>query len=106
MTNTQSKPSLQKGVENTSGLAARLAARKKQQSRYGITWQDAHDAKLSQAISSVVDTGSLISFSRTSDGGALVLTILDGTDKTPYYVTTGEEVDELLSWLIEETKPL
>lgn len=99
MANTKPRSISAPGAENSSGLGARLAALRDSRRRKQITWGDADDQKLSTAIEGLVEAGSLVSFGRTSDGGALMLNVVTDGAPSKFYVTTQEELDDLVTEL-------
>ena len=57
--------------------------------------------ELAMVIESVLRAGAYISFGSTSDGGALLVRVLDGPDKLSSYCHTGEELLAALEALAE-----
>jgi len=57
--------------------------------------------KLRDAIADTVNMGAAIMFSGTRDGGAVVLTVLDGDARNKVYATNVAELDEALRDLTE-----
>jgi len=55
---------------------------------------------LQDAIESVTAAGDLISFTRTSDGGALCISITTAGERLKQYATTDDELNELLQSLV------
>lgn len=67
----------------------------------GATWADCSAAKLQALISHVVNSGALVSFSRTTDGGVSVLYIKDEEEELKEYPKSTDDMDALLDELIE-----
>lgn len=61
-----------------------------------IAWAEVDGPSIKSAIDSVTRDGCAIVFSRTSDGGALVLTLLDGPTRLKEYPTSPQEAAVLL----------
>lgn len=93
------------GVVAQSGAAASLASLARSRSRSQTTWQDATPQLLQEALTFVVDSGSLIGFGRTSDGGALMLSITTDGLSSKFYASQTEEVDELLREVVTAFRP-
>jgi hypothetical protein len=56
---------------------------------------------VSDAIDAVLDSGAAMVLSRTSQGGALCIRILEGQTNTPLYAGTPTELRSLLTGLIQ-----
>lgn len=76
---------------------SRLASRKAKSKKGQTTFQDVSSQLLQEAITFVVDSESLISFSKTSDGGALVIYVKEGNEESKDYATSPDELDEALT---------
>lgn len=61
-----------------------------------ISWRSADARALQDAIVAVTEDGAAVLFSKTSDGGALALQILAGTERYKYYLADSIEIDDLL----------
>lgn len=61
------KLNLQEELEGILGSSGRRA---------GVSWSSCRPEEMHSFVSNAVDQGALVSFSRTRDGGALVLTVL------------------------------
>lgn len=84
---------------NTGSRLTSLKARRK---RGHVECAECDSALLVGVLDRVIETGALISFSRTSDGGAISVYIKDGADEDKVYVTNEEELTQLLHELYEE----
>lgn len=60
------------------------------------TWEDAEQETLWRAIQEVTNQGGALMFGLTRDGGACVLTVMDGDERIKQYATGPDEVAELL----------
>lgn len=65
--------------------AAGSKYQKAQKGSAGITWAEVDGPSIKAAIDAITRDGCAIVFSRTSDGGALVLTLLDGPSRIKEY---------------------
>lgn len=74
---------------------ARLGTRQEVSAK--ATWEDANADDLWRTVYQVTNSGDAIMFSRTRDGGAVVLTVLSGDDRQKAYATGEEEVASLLA---------
>ncbi len=67
----------------------------------GFLYLKALDPNLLQdAIESVTADGDMISFTRTSDGGALCITITTGGERYKQYASTDAELNDLINSLV------
>ena len=57
--------------------------------------------RLAECVQGAVMSGAYISFGRTSDGGAILIRILDGPDKLSTYCTTTSELDAAMAAIAE-----
>lgn len=69
--------------------------------RASWTWADAE--MLQDALVSVTGDGAALLLSKTSDGGALSLTILDGTHRLKWYPASEPELRDILEMLRTDT---
>lgn len=67
-----------------------------------ISWHDIDSDIIASLITTVTDAGAAIMLSKTSDGGALALTVLDGESKVKEYPRTETEVHNFGLWLKDE----
>lgn len=56
---------------------------------------------LADAIHAVTRAGDLLSFGRTADGGAWVISVYSNGKRYPDYASTAEELERLLIGLVE-----
>lgn len=61
-----------------------------------ISWSSCDARVLQAAVAAVTEDGAALLFSKTSDGGALALQILDGTSKYKHYLADSVALDDLL----------
>lgn len=66
-----------------------------------IDWTDAPHEDLMAAIVAVTGDGAAILLSRTSDGGALVIRVIDGNTSTPFYPSNAGALNEVLSMIVD-----
>lgn len=78
----------------TSSPLTGLSERKRSRS---ITWQEADVKTLLNVIEMVTESGGLVSFSKTSDGGAIRMFIKQDRDSANFYASTADEIDEQLA---------
>lgn len=81
--------------------STRLASRKQSSKKGGLTWGDGDSAKLQELVWRATEHGALVSFSKTSDGGALVLYLKEGHDEAKEYPASEQELDIVMDDLIE-----
>lgn len=61
------------------------------------TWGDADPKTLINVLESATEMGALVSFSKTSDGGAMRLYIKMDRDTANFYGSSSDEIDAILS---------
>lgn len=91
--------------ESPSGSSSRLASRQQSRKKGQTTWGQADVLKLQKLILWVTEEDALISFSKVTGGGALVIFIKDGKDSTKEYAASEEELDLLLDDLTDTYAP-
>ncbi len=95
-----SRSSSSKGPQTPAGgrtLADLFKTRADRRARF----QDAGTETLAEAIDHVIDAGAGLILSRTSDGGAIAVTILMGTARVKAYAATQDELDEIVTRLLQ-----
>lgn len=65
-----------------------------------ISWADVSGPLIKQALAAATDDGCALIFSKTSDGGALSLTVLAGKERSKLYAKTTDIAESLLHELI------
>jgi len=70
----------------------------KGKNRKSLSWQAAGSESLKSTIVGVTDAGNSIMFSRTIDGGALVVALYSGNVKAKEYITEPGDLPALLTW--------
>lgn len=70
-------------------------------SRGKVTWMDADPQMLLAAVAAVTEDGAALLFSRTSDGGALALTVLVDGAAHKLYPASVAELREALQLLVK-----
>lgn len=84
-----------RGVRRTGSGFSRLLANSPQAPQQ-IRLADGSSDTLWRLLASVVDSGAAVMVSRTSDGGAISLTLYVGSQRYREYAKTLEELEELL----------
>jgi hypothetical protein len=69
-----------------------------------ITWSEVDGPTIKRSIESIVGVGDALTFGRTRDGGALVVTVLSGEKRVKLYGATAIEMNDLLAELIDATR--
>lgn len=101
MKSTKTRSSTAGTAVKSSSSGARFAGLKTRRAGLRLTWSDVPPSDLLNVVSQVVEAGCLISFGRTSDGGALVLSILDDGEATRFYMSSEEDVVSIMSDVLE-----
>lgn len=68
-----------------------------------ITWASVDGPSIKRAVDAVTSCGDAITFGRTTDGGALSITILSGTERRKLYASEVDEANDTLAAIIEAT---
>lgn len=98
---TTKKPDYAKDPTHGRPKAAGSKYAKAAQPGTAIAWSEVDGPSIKAAIDAVTRDGCAIVFSRTSDGGALVLTLLDGPNRIKEYPnSTREAVTILQDWAL------
>lgn len=66
-----------------------------------LTFSTQEGSLVADAIDAVLDSGAAVVLSRTSQGGALCVRVLDANTNTPLYAGTPTELRSLLTGLIQ-----
>lgn len=93
MTKRSQSSSSSSSSPTTDGRYARLS-RATQGGR--ASFAECHPEELGSAIDQVIEVGDLLSFSRTSDGGAVCLFIKSRTETLKVYCASQEELAEAI----------
>lgn len=80
---------------------SRLSSLKGKSKKGHTGWDDCSPQLLQEVIARTVRQGALISFSQTTDGGALVLYVKDGIEELKEYPASPDELTELLEGIHE-----
>lgn len=86
-------------AKDGSKTASKLDRLRKLSGHSEITWEAATPALLAGCVAAVSSQGALVSFSKTSDGGALCVYVKDGTQAERLYAASAEEADAHLEEL-------
>lgn len=68
--------------------------------RRTIDWDEIPQDRIGLLVHAVTHAGAAIMLGRTSDGGALSVTVLDGENRIREWPNSVEEFDSLFSWLV------
>lgn len=90
MRNAKGEP--QGRPSSSSGAASKYAEAMKELRGRSLSWADVGPEELQDAIAHVTEDGAALLFSKTSDGGALMIQALNGAGNKPkfYAVSLGE----------------
>lgn len=99
--NRNSSSSDASSADSMSSGLQRLRS-KKQSSR--VTWSDVSADLIAQVLDVCSSSGALISFSRTSDGGALHVYVKEDRDSENWYAADAEKLREILEELFAAYK--
>lgn len=80
----------------TDNAAAKYQKMKDKAKGQGVSWADASQQDLMAVIVAVTADGAAVLFSRTSDGGALVVRVLVDKESIPYYPSSASEIHDAL----------
>jgi hypothetical protein len=61
-----------------------------------ISWTNVDGPTIKRCIVAVTSTGDAITFGRTSDGGALAVTVLSGQERHKLYAAEVDEAEDML----------
>lgn len=70
-----------------------------------IVWSQVSGPKIKECIGFVTGCGDAVTFGRTTDGGALSVTVLSGAERIKQYATTPGEAEQLLDEIIAACGP-
>lgn len=90
------------GSQSNGGKYAKFGSKGSQTT---VRWAQVSGPLIKDAIGFVTSRGDAITFGRTTDGGALSVTILSGSERLKQYATSHEEAEELLMQVIEDSSP-
>lgn len=69
--------------------------------RATISWSSGPTETMRDFVGRITDNGAAVLFSRTTDGGALVLQVLAGNEKSKEYITEPGDIVSCMAWLLE-----
>ncbi len=84
-----------------NGNTSKYAKLNGQTEKGTITWSQTSGQARAELIDAVTATGDAITFGRTSDSGALSITILSGTDRHKLYFKTADDFHQQVPDIIE-----
>lgn len=97
-------PSVHRNKQNTRADSNATAGPRKPTAprpRQTVGWDSVSNQILRDAICAVTGRGAAIMLSRTSDGGALSITVLDGSERIKEYPRDSDECEATLRWLVD-----
>lgn len=100
MANPAKQANLHPVPKNGAGRASRLMELAKQQ-QAKVSWADVDNQILRDSVVAVTGEGAAIMFGQTSDGGALSLLVLDGSEKIKQYPNSVESAESVLRWITQ-----
>jgi hypothetical protein len=114
--NGETKPSSKRGAKVSNGSENNPKPRRNNDNRSDrqgpservsrprsvVSWSDVTAASIAQFVAAVTDAGSACILGRTSDGGALSITVLSGNERFREWPHTAEEATEVLDYLASE----
>lgn len=83
--------------DNQSGLERAVAQREGRRKK-GLSWGELDTNEVGRFVARICDAGNGLVLGKTSDGGALSITVLDGTTKIKEYPNTVEDFEDLCNW--------
>lgn len=92
----KSKGSTADNAVGSTNSQSRFAASRKSKGRISTTFESVTVEVLVSTILAVISEGDLLSFSATSDGGQLCITIINGDFKDKWYPNGAAELEEAL----------
>lgn len=72
-----------------------------QGTRSTISWSAGPADTMREVIGRITDNGAAVLFARTSDGGALVIQVLAGTERSKEYITVHSDILPCFDWLVD-----
>lgn len=95
------KPTPPMNRNNTNGTSSKYAKFARPEQTQKIAWSQTSGQARAELIDAITATGDAITFGRTSDGGALAITILSGQDRHKLYFKTADEFHDQVPDIIE-----
>lgn len=86
---------------NTNGSSSKYGKFARTEPTQKIAWSQTSGQARAELIDAVTASGDAVTFGRTSDGGALAVTILSGQDRHKLYFKTADEFHEQVPDIIE-----
>lgn len=85
--------------KNRNTKEGRYAKRRRNEGDQEVSWATVDSLALAGLVIATTDAGDAVTFARTSDGGALSLTILSGDDRIKEYYASSEEAEKAVRQL-------
>lgn len=86
---------------NGNGSGGRYGSIGRKPNAEPVSWGKVPGPAIKDAIGFVTQAGDAITFGRTSDGGALSVTVLSREARYKFYASTVAEAEEMLMGIIE-----
>lgn len=67
-----------------------------QQASTQAAWEEADAQELWRTVCAVTEAGDALTLGKTSDGGAVSITILSGRERLKHYAHSAEEIESIL----------
>lgn len=90
------------GYDKRNGKKDGYSVRPNYRSVVNIGWSDIGDDIIASLVTTVTNAGAAVMLSKTSDGGALAITVLDGDSKLKEYPRSETDVNNFVLWLKDE----
>lgn len=87
-----------KSERNPSGISGVDGRSKYTRSRHAFEWRAIESATIGQLVQDVCDTGNGLVLGRTSDGGALSITVLRGEERIREWPASVEDFLTFAAW--------
>lgn len=88
----------------TNPAVSKYAALAERNATGAVSWEEVDGRLIKAALVAATEDGCALIFSKTSDGGALSLTVLAGHDRNKLYAKTGDIAESQLQELVALSK--
>lgn len=100
MSNADDTRSSRKAKPNSGGRDSSTKRGYIGRQRASIAWDEIPQHDIGDLVQSITGAGCAVILGKTSDGGALSITILDGDERYREWPHTTEEFAEVLAWVV------
>lgn len=69
--------------------------------RQSLSWSSGPAETMREVVARLTDNGCAVLFSRTTDGGALVVQVLAGNERSKEYITEYSDILPCFDWIVE-----